>query len=81
MESTKNFVYKESKEEIEKKITKKIVNFAKENNEFRRKSIAINKFIDNFNNEYKREPTVDEIYDNMKDSVDDKTINTIVKNL
>ena len=81
LESTKNFVYKESEEEIEKKKTKKLVNFAKETNEFRRKSIAVNKFIDNFNNEYKREPTFDEIYDNMKDSIDDKTINTIVKNL
>ena len=81
LESTKNFVYKESEEEIEKKKTKKIVNFAKENNEFRRKSIAVNNFIDNFNNEYKREPTFDEIYDNMKDNIDDKTINTIVKNL
>ena len=81
LESTKNFVYKESEEEIEKKKTKKIVNFAKENNEFKRKSMAVNKFIDNFNNEYKREPTFDEIYDNMRDSIDDKSINTIITDL
>ena len=80
MESTKNFVYKESQEDIEKKKTKKLVNFVKENNEFRRKSIAVNNFINNFNKEYKREPTQEEIYDNLKDNVENNVISSVLNN-
>ena len=78
MESTKNFVYKESEEDIQKKKTKKLVNFVKENNEFRRKSLAVNDFINNFNNEYKREPTHEEIYDNLKDNVENNIISNVL---
>lgn len=78
LESTQNFVYKESEEDIEKKKTKKLVNYVKENNEFRRKSIAVNTFINNFNNEYKREPTHEEIYDNLKDNVENNIIENVL---
>ena len=80
MKSTKHYVYRESQEDIEKKKTKKLFNFVKENNEFKRKSIAVNNFIDNFNSEYNREPTQEEIYDNLKDNVGDNIIANILKN-
>ena len=78
MESTQNFVYKESEEDIEKKKTKNLVNFVKENNEFKRKSILVNNFINNFRNEYKREPTHEEIYDNLKDNVENVVISNVL---
>ena len=78
LESTKHFVYRESQEDIEKKKAKKLVNFVKENNEFKRKSIAVNNFINNFNSEYNREPTHEEIYDNLKDNVSDNIISNVL---
>ena len=78
MESTANSLYKESKEDIEKKKTKNLVNFVKENNEFRRKSLVVSNFINNFNDEYKREPTHEEVYDNLKDNVENKIISTVL---
>ena len=68
LESTKNYVYKETQEDIEKKKARSLIKNAKENNEIQRKSIAINKFIERFNAEFQREPTVEEIYDNMRDN-------------
>ena len=80
MESTKNFVYTESQEDIEKKKAKRLVNFVKENNDFRKKSIAVNNFINNFNNEYKREPSQEEIYDNLKDNIENNIISSVLNN-
>jgi len=79
LESTQNFVYKESKESIAKNKTKNIVNFVKENNEFKRKSIVVTDFIKNFNTEYKREPTLTEIHDNLNDNVSNDIINKVIK--
>tara|TARA_B110000008_G_scaffold228650_1_gene230802 strand:+ start:605 stop:1546 length:942 start_codon:yes stop_codon:yes gene_type:complete len=79
LESTKHSVYKETPEEIAKNKTKKLVNFVKENSEYRRKSTVVNKFITDFSSEYKREPTQDEIFDNLQDRVSDDVINTIIK--
>ena len=78
MESTRNFVYKESQEDIEKKKSKKLVNFVKENSEFRRKSIEVNNFINKFNKEYKREPTHEEIYDNLNDNIENNIITSVI---
>ena len=80
LESTQNYVYKESKESIAKNKTKNIVNFVKENNEFKRKSIVVTDFIKNFNGEYKREPTLTEIHDNLNDNVSNDIINTVINN-
>lgn len=80
LQSTKHAVYKETNEEIAKNKTKKLVNYVKENNEFRKKSIIVNKFINEFSDEYNREPTFDEIYDNLQDKVSNTIINTIIDN-
>jgi hypothetical protein len=78
IESTKKFVYKETERDIAKKNTKKIVNFVKENSEFRRKSIEVENFITTFSNKFNREPSVEEIQDNLNSKVDDKVINLVV---
>lgn len=79
LESTIHSVYKESPEEIQKNKTKKLVNFVKENSEFRRKSTVVNNFITDFSSEFKREPTQTEIFDNLQDKVSDHVINTIIQ--
>ena len=79
LESTAHSVYKETPEEIQKNKTKKLVNFVKENSEFRRKSTVVNDFITDFSSEYKREPTHAEIFDNLQDKVSDHVINTIIQ--
>ena len=80
LESTRNFVYSESQEDIEKKKAKKLLNFVKENNDFRKKSIIVSNFINNFNNEYKREPSQQEIYDSLKDSIENNIISSVLNN-
>jgi hypothetical protein len=79
LQSTRHAVYKETAEEIAKNKTKKLVNFVKENNEFRRKSIVVDNFINDFSVEYNREPTFDEIYDNLQDKVSDSIINSVIQ--
>ena len=78
LESTRNFLYAETIEDKEKNKTKELVKYAKENNEFKRKSITVTNFISEFNKEFKREPTISEIYDNLKDNVSDNIINTVI---
>ena len=78
LESTRNFLYSETIEDKEKNKTKELVKYAKENNEFKRKSITVTNFISEFNKEFKREPTISEIYDNLKDNVSDNIINTVI---
>lgn len=78
LHSTRDAVYKETKEDAAKNKAKKLVNFVKENSEFRRKSVTVNKFIDDFSIEFKREPTHEEIFDNLEDRVSDDVISTII---
>lgn len=79
LQSTRHAVYKETVEEIAKKKTKKIVNYVKENNEFKRKSVIVDSFINDFLIEYNREPTFDEIYDNLQDKVSNTIINSVIQ--
>lgn len=76
--STKHCLYQETEEDIAKKKTKNLVNYVKENNEFKRKSVIVDSFITNFNTEYLREPTFDEIYDNLQENVSDEIINSVI---
>ena len=78
IESTKKFVYKETERDIAKKNTKKIVNFVKENSEFRRKSIEVENFITTFSDKFKREPSLEEIQDNLNNQIDDNVINVVI---
>lgn len=79
LEPTKNYIYKETEEDIAKKKTVDLIDYVKQDSEFKRKSLAVNSFIDNFSIEYKREPTTDEIYDNLKNNVSNDIIKTIIE--
>ena len=71
-------VYKETEKDIAKKNTKKLVNFVKENSEFRRKSIEVENFITTFSDKFNREPSLQEIQDNLNNQVDDKVIDLVI---
>ena len=80
LETTANFVYKESQKDIDKTKTKSIVEVVKREQETRKKSAIVTDFIQNFNSEFNREPTLDEINDNLHNKVDDKTIDMVINN-
>jgi hypothetical protein len=79
LETTANFVYKESSDIIEKNKTKKFVENLKEKNEYRRKSTQVSVFINNFNKEYSREPSIDEIHDNLKNNISKNIIDQVIR--
>jgi hypothetical protein len=78
METTKNFLYKQSEEEKRLEKTKSIVGMVKQNKQEEAQKQQIKKFIDNFNKEYKREPTLDEIHNNLDDSINLELLNSII---
>tara|TARA_B100000497_G_C7548543_1_gene331631 strand:- start:176 stop:856 length:681 start_codon:yes stop_codon:yes gene_type:complete len=80
LETTANFVYKESQKDIDKTKTKSIVEVVKREQETRKKSAIVTDFIENFNSEFNREPTIDEINDNLHNKVDNKTIDMVITN-
>tara|TARA_Y100000389_G_C17450120_1_gene514208 strand:- start:1641 stop:2495 length:855 start_codon:yes stop_codon:yes gene_type:complete len=80
LETTANFVYKESQKNIDKCKTKSIVDLVNREMETKKKSAIVTDFIKNFNNEFNREPTLDEINDNLHNKVDNTTINMVVNN-
>ena len=65
------------RKELEENQLISYINYVKENNEFRRKSVIVDSFINDFSIEYHREPTFDEIYDNLQDKVSDTIINSV----
>ena len=79
LESTQQYVYKETEQDIAKKKTVKLVDYVKQNSEFKRKSIVVDNFINKFSNEYKREPTTDEIFDNLTNNVSNDMLKTIIE--
>ena len=78
MESTRNFLYKQSEEDKKREKTKSIVGMVKENKEQEIQKEQVKKFIDNFNREYKREPTLDEIHNNLDDTINLELLNSLV---
>ena len=78
MESTRNFLYKQSEEDKKREKTKSIVGMVKENKEQELQKAQVKKFIDNFNREYKREPTLDEIHNNLDDTINLELLNSLV---
>ena len=78
LESTKNFIYKENEEEIKKKKTVNLINHVIENNDYKRKSVVVNDFISNFNREFKRQPTSEEVFDNLKEDINNEIINNVI---
>ena len=66
-------------EDIEKNQTKKLVNYVRENNDFKNKTVVVDKFISEFSTEFNREPTFDEINDNLQDKLSNNVINAIMQ--
>lgn len=79
MESTRNFLYKQSEEDKKKEQTKSIVGMVKQNKEQEIQKQQVNKFIDNFIKEYNREPTLDEIHNNLDDAINMELLDSLVK--
>lgn len=78
LETTKNILYKDDPEIIKKRNIKNFINNVKDNTEIKRKSIIVENFINTFNNEYKREPTTNEIYDNLEVDISNNMLNEII---
>ena len=74
--STKHFVFKETEENIKKKKNKNMLENIRNNNDYRRKTIQVNDFINTFKLEFKREPSIDELMDNLED-----ISNNIIENI
>ena len=78
IETTKNFIYSESLEDIQKQKTVNFIESVIDNNDVEKKTNVINNFINNFNREYKRRPTTIEIFDNLKENIDHYIINEVI---
>jgi hypothetical protein len=79
IESTKNFIYTENLEDIQKQRTVNFINSVIDNNDVQKKTNVVNNFINNFNKEFKRQPTSLEIFDNLKENIEDNIINEVIK--
>jgi len=78
IEPTYNFVYKESVEQIEQIKNNKLANINKQNDE---NYNIIKQFTEKFNTEYGRQPTIDEMYDNLTSKINIKYIDEYTKNI
>jgi len=78
LETTKNILYQDDPESIKKRNIKNFINNVKDNTEIKRKSIMVENFINTFSDEYKREPTTNEIYDNLEVDISNNMLNEII---
>ena len=79
IETTKNFIYTENIEDIKKHKTVNFIENIIDNNDTKKKTNIVNNFINNFNREFKRQPTSLEVFDNLKENInDDDIINNVI---
>ena len=79
IETTKNFIYTENIEDIKKHKTVNFIENVIDNNDTKKKTNIVNNFINNFNREFKRQPTSLEVFDNLKENInDDDIINNVI---
>lgn len=81
LETTANFVYRETAEQIEKSKTKTLADIVNRNKEYTKNYNIVNQFIQTFKTEYSREPSQDEIYDNLSNKIDKIQIDKITDNI
>jgi hypothetical protein len=77
LESTRNIVFKE---EVEETNSKNLITILKEKKEQKEKEKIIENFIETFNIEYSRKPSIIEIYDNLDLKIPKETIDKYVTN-
>ena len=80
IESTKNFLYRQSDEDKKLEKTKSIIGLVKENQEQAEQTEKVKSFINNFKKEYKREPTFHEIHNNLDASINFDLLDNLVNN-
>lgn len=78
MESTRNFLYRQSQEEKNNEKAKVFIGMLKKNKDNDNQKNAVKKFIKTFTSEYNREPTLDEIHNNLDDSINTEILNTML---
>tara|TARA_Y100000389_G_scaffold61159_1_gene57235 strand:+ start:958 stop:1827 length:870 start_codon:yes stop_codon:yes gene_type:complete len=81
LETTANFVYRETAQQIEKSKTKTLADIVNRNKEYTKNYNIVNQFIQTFKTEYSREPSQDEIYDNLSNKIDKIQIDKITDNI
>ena len=81
LETTANFVYRETAQQIEKSKTKTLADIVNRNKEYTKNYNIVNQFIQTFKTEYSREPSEDEIYDNLSNKIDKIQIDKITDNI
>lgn len=81
LETTANYVYRETAEQIEKSKTKTLADIVNRNKEYTKNYNIVNQFIQTFKTEYSREPSQDEIYDNLSNKIDKIQIDKITDNI
>ena len=73
------FIYTENIEDIKKHKTVNFIENVIDNNDTKKKTNIVNNFINNFNREFKRQPTSLEVFDNLKENInDDDIINNVI---
>jgi hypothetical protein len=81
LETTANFVYRETIEQIQKSKSKTLADIVNRNKEYTKNYNIVNQFIQTFKTEYSREPSQDEIYDNLSNKIDKIQIDKITDNI
>lgn len=74
LESARSILYTEDDKELEKEETKTIANLIKQKQTTMEVEGTIDSFMTRFQQEYSRTPTVSEVYENLKDTVQRKVI-------
>jgi hypothetical protein len=76
--STRDIVYKPSEDDIEQNEANKLIKIIKQKQDLFEKQCEIDTFVTDFTNQYSRRPTVEEIYDNLSDDIDNNIINKYI---
>lgn len=75
---TSSTIFKQSYEEVEKTETEKIISLIKKKQEILNQETKIEDFIKKFLQEYSRQPTVTEIFENLEESIDQDVLNKFI---
>lgn len=78
--STRNILYKETQEDIDNKNKLESAKQKKVQKEQKEKENIVDDFVETFKKEYSRKPSILEIYDNLDNKVDSKTIEKYLVN-
>lgn len=75
---TSSTIFKQSYEDVEKTETEKIISLIKKKQEILNQETKIEDFIKKFLQEYSRQPTVTEIFENLEESIDQDVLNKFI---